>query len=54
MPLLLIPLLLGAGAVGGYVAGDGVDGASRTVKWVVIAGIVYAAHRGGVLRAVLK
>jgi hypothetical protein len=38
------------GGVAGFVAGDGVEGASRAVQWVVIGGVVYAVYTSGAFR----
>ena len=46
MPYLIVfGLGVTVGGAGGFVAGDGVEGVSRAVKWVAVAGGVYVAAR---------
>jgi len=41
MPLIWIA----GGAVVGFFVADGVDGASRAVKWAVVGGLAYGAWK---------
>lgn len=52
MPVFLVGL--GAGLVGGFVVGDGVDAGSRLMKWATVAGVGYVAYKAGVPQAIAR
>ena len=44
--LVIMPLIwIAGGAVVGFFVADGVDGASRAVKWAVVGGLAYGAWK---------
>jgi hypothetical protein len=54
MPYLFAGAAALVGALGGFIAGDGVAGGSRLVRWLVIGGVVYALIQTGAARRIVK
>lgn len=52
MPILAVGIIAGlVGAGGGFIAGNGVDGVSQTLKWVVIgAGGYFLLKQTGAIK----